>query len=247
MTVQFLIWLVAGAAAGGFINGLAGFGTALFALGFWLNIMPPQQAVAIVLIMSVTSGLQGVYLVRQAIAAERLRLMRFLVPALIGVPLGITLLGFVEAGTLKLVIGAFLLLYGAFFVARRSLPVFEPRTPIGDIVIGHLGGILGGAASLSGALPTMWCALRPWTKAEQRAVLQPFNVAVLGASAAILATKGVYDTETFMLILIALPTTMISAQLGIAVYKRLEDERFKRLLIALMFLSGASLLLGELS
>ncbi|EXL04931.1 sulfite exporter TauE/SafE family protein [Aquamicrobium defluvii] len=246
MNAQFLIWLIAGAAAGGFVSGLAGFGTALFTLVFWLKVMPPQQAVAIVLIMSVTSGLQGVYLVRHAIVAERWRLLRFLLPALIGVPIGIALLGYVDARALKLVIGAFMLLYGTFFIARRSLPVFERRTHAADIVVGHLSGILGGAASLSGALPTMWCALRPWTKAEQRAVLQPFSVVVLAVTATILAIKGAYNTETLMPIGIALPITLLSTQLGITVYWRLEDKRFKRLLIGLMFVSGLSIVLGEI-
>lgn len=54
-----LLYLLLGAAAGGFINGLAGFGTALFALGFFLNIMSPIQAVAIVFLLSVTRGLVG--------------------------------------------------------------------------------------------------------------------------------------------------------------------------------------------
>src|SRR5260370_399046 len=33
--------LLAGALAGGFVSGLAGFGTALMALGIWLYILPP--------------------------------------------------------------------------------------------------------------------------------------------------------------------------------------------------------------
>ena len=58
--MNFYLWLAAGSAAGGFVNGMAGFGTALFALGFWLQILPPTQAVSLVVIMSVVSGLQGV-------------------------------------------------------------------------------------------------------------------------------------------------------------------------------------------
>ncbi|MFC6758820.1 TSUP family transporter [Sulfitobacter porphyrae] len=67
MSLYFFVILTLGAAAGGFMNGLAGFGTALFALGFWLQIMPPAQAVAIVVVMSVVAGLQGVWLVRRSI------------------------------------------------------------------------------------------------------------------------------------------------------------------------------------
>lgn len=65
MATEYFIILAAGAAAGGFINGLAGFGTALLALGFWLQIMPPVTAVSMVVVMSVATGLQGVWVVRQ--------------------------------------------------------------------------------------------------------------------------------------------------------------------------------------
>jgi uncharacterized membrane protein YfcA len=47
------LFLFAGALAGGFVSGLAGFGTALMALGIWLYVLPPSVAVPLVLICSV--------------------------------------------------------------------------------------------------------------------------------------------------------------------------------------------------
>ena len=247
MTIEFLALLFAGAAAGGFINGLAGFGTALFALGFWLQVMPPLQAVAISVVLSVVSGLQGVWIVRRAMLSHLPRLALFLVPALVGVPLGVASLAVIDAATLKLVIAGFLILYGGFFTFRRALPRFERPTPVLDIGVGFAGGVLGGAASLSGALPTMWCSMRPWPKDEVRAVLQPFNVAVLGLTIAVLAWRGAYTRETLWLIALALPVAMIAAQVGIATFKRLADDAFRRLLIGLMLASGVALLVREVT
>ena len=246
MTAELLTMLAAGALAGGFINGLAGFGTALFALGFWLQVMPPLQAVAVCVVLSVASGLQGVWLVRRSILDNRMRLARFLVPGLLGVPLGVALLAAIDARTLKLVVAGFLVLYGGFFTARGALPRFERPTPLVDGAIGFVGGVLGGAASLSGALPTMWCSMRPWPKAETRAVLQPYNVAILALTVAALALGGAYTRETVLLVLLALPITMLAAQIGIATFKRLGDEAFRRLLIALMLVSGLVLSAREL-
>ena len=45
--------LFAGAFAGGFVSGLAGFGTALMALGLWLYILPPTVAVSTSRVVSV--------------------------------------------------------------------------------------------------------------------------------------------------------------------------------------------------
>ncbi|MES0883958.1 sulfite exporter TauE/SafE family protein [Roseibium sp. SCP14] len=238
--------LVTGALAGGFINGLAGFGTALFALGFWLQFMEPARAVAIVVVLSVVSGLQGLWLVRTSILDQPRRLMRFLIPALFGIPLGIFSLSFLEPGMLRLVIAGFLIAYGGFFTFRRNFPRLEGPAPLVDAFVGFWGGVLGGAASLSGALPTMWCALQTWTKSETRAVLQPFNVAVLGLAAITFFFKGFYSGENLLFLAIALPVAMISAQVGISVFKRLDDATFRHLLVILMFVSGVVLIIREL-
>ena len=242
MTAEFLFFVTAGAAAGGFVNGLAGFGTSLFALGWWLQVMPPVQAVAVVLVMSVVSGVQGVVLVRRSI--EWPRLARFLVPALLGIPIGLQILHRVDADFLKAVVAVFLLAYGGFFAFRRELPALTRPTPLIDGGIGFVGGILGAIAGLSGALPTMWCAMRAWTKAESRAVLQPYNTTVLGISAALLALDGAYDGATLTTVAIALPATVLAAQAGIWLFGRFTDAQFRRTLIVLMFLSGI-LLVGK--
>lgn len=246
MTGEFIAILAAGAALGGFVNGLAGFGTALFALGFWLQILPPLEAVSLVAIMSVVSGLQGVWVVRRSVLDQRARLARFVVPALFGIPAGIAALSIFPSLVIKLVIAAMMILYGGFFSLRSALPRFERPTPVADSFVGFLGGILGGAASLSGALPTMWCSMRPWPKAEIRAVLQPFNVIVLGLTAVGFAIQGVYGFDTLKLIVVALPVTLIFAQIGIITFERLSDDQFRRLIIALMFVSGAVLLAKEI-
>ncbi len=246
MTPEIALYVAAGALAGGLINGLAGFGTALFALGFFLNVMPPVQAVAVVVVLSALTGLQGLWIVRHAIGTNKRRLARFLLPGIMGIPLGVLALSVLDARSLKLGVAGFLILYGGYFSLRTHLPRFERPTPIWDMIVGFSGGVLGGAASLSGALPMMWCALRPWPKAETRAVLQPFNVTVLALTAAALAVKGAYTRETLIYLALALPLSIIAAQLGIAIFKRLPDAAFRRLLIAMTFVSGAVLLAREM-
>lgn len=246
MSAEFYAYLLAGAAAGGLINGLAGFGTSLFALGFWLQAMSPLQAVSIAVVMSVASGLQGIWLVRHSILSQPKRLARFLAPAVVGIPIGVAILAVLEPKALKFSIAALMLLYGGFFSFRRTLPKLERPTPVTDGVVGFLGGVLGGAASLSGALPTMLCAMRPWSKSETRAVLQPFNVAVLGLTLVLLAFNGAYNWQVLKLIAIALPVTLLFAQFGIAVFRRLTDDQFRRLLIAMMFVSGLVLMVREM-
>lgn len=245
MSSEFIALFLAGAACGGFINGLAGFGTALLSLSFWLQIMPAWQAVTIVAAMSVISGVQSLWLIRRDLAGGIHRFPRFLVPALIGIPLGAATLSFVNATALKFFIAGFMLLYGGFFTLLRSLPRIEREKPVWDAVIGFLGGVLGGSASLSGVLPTMWCAMQPWSKGHTSAVLRPYNVTVLGIAIGIFAYRGYFNQQTLMLVAMAFPVTIVFSQIGVAVFKRLTDDQFRRLLVWMLFASGISLALNE--
>ena len=241
MTVEFILLLLGGAIAGGFVNGLAGFGTSLFALGWWLQILPPKQAVVLVLMLSVFSGLQGAWVVRNSIEPRRLAI--FLVPALFGIPVGLHVLQWINVDLLKLLVAVFLLTYAAFFIARRNLPALTAETPVVDGGIGFVGGILGATAGLSGALPTMWLAMRDWQRQKVRAVLQPYNIVVLGISAALLVIDGALDRQTLIALVVAFPATMLAAQAGLWVFGRLSDAQFRWLLVSLMLVSGVGLLL----
>ena len=246
MTYDIFLYLALGAMAGGFINGLAGTGTALFALGFYLVVLEPITAVFIVAFMSVLAGLQGLWIVRAEILSQPRRLLRFLIPGLCGVSLGVMMLDHINAGTLRLAIGGLLIVYGGYFSMRAALPAFERPTPWLDSLVGLLGGILGGTASVSGALPQMWVSLRPWTKSETRAVLQPFNVAILSTTVVVLAFKGAFDATAQTALLVTVPLGLIAAQIGIAVFRRLSDAGFRRLLILLTLVMGLGIMASEL-
>ncbi|MEP4197046.1 MAG: sulfite exporter TauE/SafE family protein [Aliishimia sp.] len=246
MITEFHVYLVLGALAGGFINGLSGTGTALFALGFYLIVLEPIKAVAVIAFMSVLAGLQGLWVVRAEIKSQPLRLLRFLIPGLIGVPIGLSLLERIDEGTLRITVASFLIIYGCYFGFRSSLPAFSRRTPVIDSVVGLVGGVLGGASSVSGAIPAMWLSIRPWTKAETRAVLQPFNVAVLSTTVCLLYSKGAYDQTAFAALFITIPVGLFAAQIGINVFKRLTDSTFRRLLIFLTLLMGVGIMISEM-
>lgn len=246
MTPETILFLVLGATAGGFINGLSGTGTALFALGFYLVVLDPIRAVAIVALLSVLAGVQGLWIVRREILAQPRRLLRFLLPGLIGVPIGLRLLDVIDASTLRIAIATLLIIYGAYFGFRTALPAFARPTPWADSMFGFLGGIFGGAAAVSGAIPSMWLSIRPWTKAETRAVLQPYNVTILCTTISLLFLKGAFDRTALNALLVTIPVGLIAAQVGITVFRSLSDTGYRRLLILLTLLMGLGIMLSEI-
>lgn len=241
MTVEFIALLSAGAFLGAFINGLAGFGTALFTLGFWLQIMSPLQAVSLSLALAIISGMPGLKVIWDSI--EPKLLLRFLLPAFVGIPAGTYLLTIVSAETMTLLIAIFLFVYGAYFSLQAALPSLKNDYPQADRGVGFLGGILGGMAGLSGALPTMWLSMRDWPKSKIRGVLQPFNSIILFFAALGAAYHGGYNFETLTIMAAATPASVIGTFAGIKLYKHVNDQVFRRMLIVIMFLSGCSLLL----
>src|ERR1700754_433438 len=95
--------LLFGALAGGFISGLAGFGTALMALGIWLYVMPPAAAVPLVLICSIVAQTSTLPSVWRNIDFSLV--WPFLIGGLLGVPLGTVLIAHADPRNFKLAIG----------------------------------------------------------------------------------------------------------------------------------------------
>lgn len=243
MSTEFILFVVGGAFLGGFVNGLAGFGTSLFALGLFLQVMTPLEAVPISVVLSVVGSIPGVLVSYKYI--EWPRLGRLLIPAFLGLPIGLVLLHVVEPLMLKLIIAAFMLFYSLYFLLRRGLPKIEKEYPAVDLSAGFASGILAGLAGLSGVLPTVWASMRPWPKLQTRALLQPFNVTILLSTAIMLLIQGAYTKPVGLSLLIAVPTTVVASQIGIRIFKRLADQQFQRMLIALVFLSGVGIMVRE--
>ena len=237
---MLLVFLLAAGLSGGFVNGLAGFGTALFSLGWLLQVMPPQQAVAIALVCSLVTGVPGVWQVRHSI--DRHRLVLFILPAFAGIPIGTLLLGLIDTRLLSLLVGGMLLLYGGYFAFRRTLPAIEGNWTLVEAGIGFVGGVLGAMAGLSGALPSMWLALRPWPKAVQRGIMQPFSMVILLVATVLLALEGVFTPQVLHNLALVLPASMFGAVIGLMLFRRMPDALYPRVLIGLMLISGGTLL-----
>ena len=114
----------------------------------------------------------------------------------------------------------------------------KPMTMLG---VAFGGGILGGIAGLSGPLPTVWAALKGWPKEERRIVFQVFNLTVLAAMLLASLVQGLIGLRLLAALALAFPGTLIGAWLGAWVYRRLDDRRFDRLVLALLLASGAGL------
>ncbi len=244
MATAAIFLLLVGALAGGFVTGLAGFGTAMMALGIWLYVLPPSTAVPLALVCSIvaqTSTLPSFWR-----SFDFKLVWPFLIGGLAGVPLGTMLVAHADPRVFKLSVGVLLLLFpAALYFNRKPIAVsFGGRAA--DAAIGFAGGILGGLAGLSGPLPTLWASVRGWGKDERRGIFQIFNWTVLTAALCLQAATGFITSEVVWLALLALPASLFGAWLGARAYRVLSDRNFRDVVLGLLFLSGLGLVWSNL-
>src|ERR1700686_4933120 len=236
MSAAVYALLFLGALAGGFVSGLAGFGTALMALGIWLYVLPPAMAVPLVLICSVIAQTSTLPSIWRTIDFDLV--WPFIVGGLAGVPLGILMIAHADPKIFKLTIGVLLLVFPAALFFQRTPMAFSFGGRWADATIGFAGGILGGLAGLSGPIPILWASVRGWGKEERRGVFQTFNWTILSAALAAQAAAGFITREIMWLGLLVLPATVGGAWLGARTYHALSDGSFRDVVLGLLFLSG---------
>jgi uncharacterized membrane protein YfcA len=231
--------VLAGALAGGFVNGLTGFGTALTALGFWLYVLSPTTASSLVIACSCVSQLQTLPMIWPTIRWRVV--LPFVLPGVLGVPLGTLLLPHLDPRFFKIGIGAFLIAYSAYVLARRAEIKSGWGGTTADGAVGFAGGVLGGLTGLSGTLPVVWTDIRGWTKEHRRGVIQTFNIAILWLALVSHAVSGLLTRQVGVDAAIALPGTIVGARLGALLYVRVADRSYQRIVMALLLAAGLGL------
>lgn len=240
MGLEQVMIVLAGALAGGLVNGLTGFGTALTAVGLWLYVLPPTAVASLAIICAAVAQLQTLPMIWHTIRWHLV--LPLLIPGLVGVPLGTVLLPHIEPEFFKVGVGCFLVIYSAYILARRGeiKSAWGGRTA--DGIVGFGGGVLGGLTGLSGVLPVVWTDVRGWTKEQRRGVVQAFNFAILSLALASHALSGMLTRRVGLDTAIALPATIAGAWIGAFIYRRLADRGYQRIVMLLLLVFGLVLI-----
>ena len=241
-------WLIAivalGAAAAGFVQGLAGFGFGLVSMAFWSWSLAPALAVPLVVFGSLLGQLLAVRSLRQSFCLRRA--LPFLAAGVLGIPVGVWLLRYVEPDMFKLGVGLVLVVYCPAMLFAARLPRISAGGRGADAVVGWVGGVMSGFGGLPAPAPTLWCTLRGWTKDAQRAVFQSFNLLMHAVTMAVYFASGLVTGEALRLFAVAGPAMLVPTLAGIWLYGRFSDAAFRRLVLALLAASGAVLVVGGL-
>ncbi len=155
-----------------------------------------------------------------------------------GFPAAIVIVEFVPATYIRRSVGILLVLFGIYNLAQLKLPDVKSAGRAADAGVGFCNGILGGSTGLAGVLPMIWCGLRGWNRDEQRAVFQPTGVATFLMSIAAFGGVGFITPDTVRLFVTGLPVLVAGTLLGWALYGKLNEKSFRRVVLSLLLISG---------
>ena len=225
---------------GAFVAGLSGFAFGLVAASLWLYVLTPLQSASLIVGFGLLVQGYSVWKLRAAI--DWRRLWPFMIGAVAGVPVGVSLLTWADPKSVRIAVGAILIAYSLYAFLRPQLKVATVVPPAADMAVGFVNGLLGGLTGLAGIIITIWCNLRGMPKELQRATFQPVAVVVFGMAALMLGAKGSLTVETAKLFELGLPFLFAGTWLGLKLFGRIDEGTFRKIVLALLFVSGVALL-----
>jgi uncharacterized membrane protein YfcA len=236
-----LAWLIGAVviAAACFVQGLAGFGIGLVSLAFLPFLMSPQHAIVLITLYA------AVFIVIIFIPLRRdftlHGMLELVAGTIVATPIGIWLLAGLPSDVLKRLIGLVLLL----IVALEWLGLYPERLQGRGwgFGAGVAAGILGGAIGTPGPPVILYAAAQDWSPRTVKANIQAF---LMINQAVILIGywwAGLLDREIWRLTWLFAAPAVIGLVAGMLLFNRLDRERFRRVVFAVLLVSSLVLLI----
>ena len=237
-TSCFLLSLAA--FSGALVSGCAGFAFSAVAGSVLLRVLPPMEAVPLMMVCSVGVQAASVWSLRQDVHWKGS--LTLIVGGLLGIPIAVYLLQNVETGAFRVAFGIAVALYAAYMLFRPALTsLHQVQSSARSVLIGFGGGLIGGLTAMPGALPTIWCDMHGVPKNQQRGLVQPFIAAMQICALALLLSSKSISPHVLVDLAVSVPALAAGTALGIILFKRVDQVAFRRIILITLLFSGLSL------
>lgn len=238
MDIQVLIYIIIILFFSTLIRSTFGFGDALVAMPLLALVVDMKLATPLVAIIA---ALIAVYIFignRQKIKFSEI--WRLIIPTLIGIPIGVVYLKFVDESIIKFILALLLILFSVFKLI--SSKAYNPINKNYAYIFGLVSGLLGGAYNTNGPPIIIFGTLRNWTSSSFRATLQgiflPVNLFIIFNH----AIGGLWNITLFKTLLFSLPVVIIATIAGGYLHKKIPTEKFQKYIYFLLIIIGIVLL-----
>ncbi len=240
-TAQLVVVAVAVFAAA-FVQVIAGFGFALLCMPIMTLALPVEKAVVVsTLLGMVSTSWQGWHL---RAAARRPLAKRLTLAAFAGMPLGLVILNVVDDTSLKVVLGVAVLVATALLVRRINLSHVGAGLDVGA---GFVSGVLNTSLSTNGPPLVFDLQARHLPPDEFRATITMVFALSNVVGLTLFLLDGKVTADGLRAALIAVPAWALGQLLGWPVRKHVHGERFRWMVLILLFAAGVSTIVFALT
>ena len=218
---------------------MAGFGFALLVMPLLTLLLGIKTAAPLVALVGFSLYLVNLLRYRRGLVWRET--LQLLLPALLGVLVGVQALRALDETVIKRILGVTLIAYAMFSLFQPALPPL--RSTIWVYPVGFLAGCLGGAFNTPGPPIVVYGNARVWQRDQFRSTLQ---VVFLASSATVIlahAAAGNITADVLRLAAVALPALAAGILLGALLDRRLSHERFRIIVLGLILATGVLLLI----
>ena len=221
---------------GATISGLTGFGFGLVIVPIMLLLFPPPTVVVLTSSLAIASGLPILLQDRLHI---RVRIISpLLIPALIGLPIGVQILTGVDTRIIKLIAGVVVVIFAVLVARGFVIPGIRSR--VAPIVAGLSSGILGTSTGMSGPPVVLFLTDRtPAPRVFRASITFYFSLMNLVGILLVVRTGAVGGRE-FGIAAALLPVALVGRRIGQRLHDRVDQDQFRRITFALLILTGTS-------
>jgi uncharacterized membrane protein YfcA len=228
--------------SGAVVSALAGFAFSAVAGAVLLHLMPPAQAVPLMMACSILVQATSVLALRTG--SQWRRSLILAAGGLVGIVPAVYLLQHVDTTVFRTGFGLLVAAYSGYMLLRSTIMI---KSRIGGAVaeglVGVVGGLIGGLTAMPGALPTIWCDLHGIPKVEQRGMVQPFILIMQVVALTLLLPRIDLSSRMLLDLAVSIPALAAGTLVGIMLFGRVDDSMFRRVVLTTLFASGLMLAL----
>ncbi len=218
-------------AAAALLAGFGGFGLNLFGSPLLLLLYGPKMAVGMTLMLSLVTTAAAVVVPDRGGTVERKTVALLSTASLAGLPVGALILAWSDPRTLRLLIGAVVVIYAALSVRAPRVGVGLGTTARAALAAGVLSGVLSTSTALNGPPLVAYYTARGVGKATFRASVAAALFITTAASIAVLLLGGAVGPATALAILPLVPGVLVGFAAGTYLYQRASAEQFRGVVV----------------
>jgi len=229
---------------GALVYGITGFGSALVTIPLATHFVPLPFALAVFVLQDFSSAVRvATENPRNAVKAEVVRMVPIMI---VGTVLGATLLVSLPRKANMLALGTFVLLYGAWSLARRGMP---GKVGTGwAYLAGFCGGLFGMLFGVGGPPYAIYLSHRDLSKEQFRATMSLTSIFSIGVRAIGLALMGLLlRADVLLTAALVVPTALVAVALATRGFRLISRELLLKLVALLLLATGVSLIARALN